>query len=704
MADILKRRASKFVAWVPPAQAQPPSLIVGQLKPGNPPTLTNTKTVPFVPSPLSGLFDLDPATCGLVDGQTYHYWIQVDDSRSTAVPPARIAVTDPFATSVDWRLFPPAASDCTQPAAVTRWAGGMLVDGDPNGETASLAGEPSARTLPTNAQLVIYELPTAWTMSRALNAPELGVGTFRDVAALVDPTVTGANFVELDLLAAGQAHLTDLGVNALELLPCADSFFKREWGYDTSHYLAPDAELGWPEGNLSPTANQDLADLVVRCHRQGIRFFIDVVMAFGKEDSYGHIDAADFHIDDPSKALPGDPDAFTSTRAGGSVTLRDGFGSTLWRYATSVTTYDPISGLVQPIFPARQLMLAFVTRWMSDFHVDGVRMDSVENVANWDFVGTFKQSVRDQFHTRWTAEGLPDGPEADARVLVVGEELSLPFALLAQGRLDGLWNEDFQGRIRAALWGENVDGEPTFEWTVKKAIDCRLLSQAPNGFGDLSQAILYLTKHDVEGPRHERLFTMFQSLPTDQTEKRIKLGFVCLLTALGIPMILAGEEFADQHDLFDSKGAVTQNGGKQIDPVNFSRLTTTNTDPNDPDAVLAPMRRRIFAYVRTLVRFRTSAPALAVNDTAFIHQDFDDGKRVMAWVRGSAGMAPVVVVANFSDFASAPGAGYVVHNWPAAPTGQVWVEITQGRAVAIDQIGGEPIFPWEAKVYTLHQA
>jgi len=51
-----------------------------------------------------------------------------------------------------------------------------------------------------------------------------------------------------------------------------------------------------------------------------------------------------------------------------------------------------------------------------------------------------------------------------------------------------------------------------------------------------------------------------------------KLAFACLLTAVGIPMILAGEEFADQHDRFDSHGNVSQDGGKQVDPVDFSRL------------------------------------------------------------------------------------------------------------------------------------
>ena len=50
------------------------------------------------------------------------------------------------------------------------------------------------------------------------------------------------------------------------------------------------------------------------------------------------------------------------------------------------------------------------------------------------------------------------------------------------------------------------------------------------------------------------------------------MSFQCLLTAVGVPMILAGEEFADQHDLFDADGGVTQQGGKQVDPVNFSRL------------------------------------------------------------------------------------------------------------------------------------
>ena len=116
----------------------------------------------------------------------------------------------------------------------------------------------------------------------------------------------------------------------------------------------------------------------------------------------------------------------------------------------------------------------------------------------------------------------------------MGEELSVPLDLLRQQRLDGLWNEDFKRFIRAALLGRNADSEPSFEWTVRKAIDCRNL-----GFDDGAQSVLYLTSHDVEGFRNERLFNFFTSNQVPDVEKRIKLAFACLLTAVGIPMILA---------------------------------------------------------------------------------------------------------------------------------------------------------------------
>ena len=154
-------------------------------------------------------------------------------------------------------------------------------------------------------------------------------------------------------------------------------------------------------------------------------------------------------------------------------------------------------------------------------------------------------------------------------------------------------------------------------------------------------------------------------------------------------MIFAGDEFADQHDL-----SVTH-PPKQRDAVNYERLEE-------------PFRRRIFDYVSRLVKFRTVYPALSINDTDFIHTDFN-GKRVLAWRRGQPGSThQVVVLANFSDFVTAnstsAGAEYRVQNWPATPTGKKWREITQSRDVPPAWVGREPIFAWEAKVYALVDA
>ncbi len=711
IANVLERRVTHFILWRPLAITTPPLLIIGQLKPGNPPTFVPVGQQPFTLQAVSGadgLWQIGAADGQLAEGQTYHYWFGVEDSRSNVHPRPRVSVTDPFAFTVDWRLFPPDTTENKQSAAVIKFEDGKLVPCDPGGETASFQNEPKLDTLPPNNRMVIYELPTAWSMSRTLNEFSLSVGTFRDSQALVDEAATGANFAGLKLLEKGNAHLVNLGVNAIELLPPADSFFKREWGYGTAHFLAPDYDLGYPEGNASPTANSDLASFIEACHKKHIRIFADMVMAFGHEVGWEEIDFADFHIADPG-GHPDDPDAKTSGRGGsGNQETRNGFGSTLFRYTKEVNspTYDPISGDQKKLIPARQFMFTHLIRWMRDFHIDGIRMDSVENVANWDFLRDFRKLARDFWNERWNAQGL--GAGADERFLLVGEELTLPLGLL-DGRLDALWNDRFREYIRAAILGQNVDGL-NFEDTVREGIDCLRL-----GFEDGAQAVNYLTSHDVEGVRKERLFTMLRKDPAELCEKRIKLAFVCLLTAVGIPMILAGEEFADEHDFFNADGNVTQSGGKQVDPVNFGRLLenpTGNDEESKRRRTIAELRRHVFSYVSRLVKFRIATPALGVNRTDFIHVDFNDGKRVLVWKRGLPGQDPVVVVANFSDFGTPnapndPHAIYQVHNWPETPLGHHWIEITQvaegkdSRPVDPNLVSCEPIFPWEAKVYTL---
>jgi glycosidase len=700
--DLLSRKSTHFVLWSPRVVVTSPVLVIGKFLAGNPPTLTAANRFPLIRAAgVTGLWEISATSCGLVDGSVYHYWFEVQSTNPDR-PGGAIPCTDPTAWSVNWALLPPPLAppfidDDRQPAAVVLYKDGVLQPGDPGGEQLTLAGDVLSNTLPPNNQLVIYELPTAWART-ATGSVGIGTGSFQDVRSLIEAGATGRNLSDLGVTAAANTYLPDLGINALELLPPADSFFKREWGYDTAHYLAPDSELGQPDGNSWPTANRDLSDLVKACHQQQIRFFVDMVMAFSRSEAYQHVAFDEFFIDNPGADL-GDPDALTSRSTPGHPQARDAFGSTLFRYTRPLagTFYDPESGNDQPaLVPARQHMYTQLTRWMTDFHIDGVRMDSVENVANWDFVQGFKDRARALFAERWAAQGL--GAGADARFLVVGEELTVPLALLTQNRLDGLWNDHFRVLIRSAVRGINAagEGEPSFEWTVRKAIDCRIL-----GFTDGTQAVNYITSHDVEGLDRERLFTSFTKyggFAASDAVRRIKLAFACLLTAVGVPMILAGEEFADLHTRFDVNGNVSQDGGKQVAPVHFDLLDDVS---DAAQQALVLLRRDLLAYVSRLNHLRTTCLALGVNDTSFLHVDFNDGKRVLVWQRGPGSDGSLVIVlANFSDFSTDTSLGsageYVVPNWPG---GRTWREMTQQRDIPASFVGREPIFSWEAKVY-----
>ncbi|WP_135466527.1 alpha-amylase family glycosyl hydrolase [Crenalkalicoccus roseus] len=671
MADLLARKAEGFVLWRPRVTDPPPRLVIGTLRPGNPARFEEHRRLDLRPAAgHPDLWELPAAECGLADGTVYHYWFEVTDSDPRRAAPARMLCTDPAAPVVDWRLLAPRpgpgyGEDDRDPAGVVLFSGGVLAEADPGGERPDWAGDPPLATLPPNNRLVIYELPTTWSVALETEAGvALGIGTFRDVRALVDPEAEPVHFSAVPALEAGRAHLRELGVNALELLPPADSFVDREWGYATSNYFAADYDLGFPQRHASPTASSDLAALVRACHQAGIRFLADQVMAFATRWSCETVNFLDFHVWQGT----GDPEEDG----------REAFGGTLFKYNFRTECYDPVSGARGRHVPARQIMRAHLARWMRDFRLDGIRMDSVVNFRSWDFIQEFKDHARALWRERAAAQGLT-GAAAEARFLVVAEELAVPVALVHQNRVDALWNETFKHLLRAALLGEDEGGRG-FEETVRSMVDCRRL-----GFADGAQAVNYVTSHDVEGFRNERLYDFLGNNGVADRERRIRLAFACLLTAVGIPMILAGEEFADQHDLPPVHPA------KQVDPVRFDRLEE-------------PWRRRVFDCVARLVRLRTTSPALSVNDTEFLHADFTGERRILAWRRGGPGQDPVVVVANFSDWGTPdprhPASEYLVPNWPATPPGRSWREVTQAREVPPGWVGREPLYPWEAKVYT----
>ncbi len=664
--NLLTRKQTHFVLWRPSdlVAHEPvvPALFIGSRPQDN---FDDFRELPLARSEeFPEVWEIAATDCGLTDGQVYYYWFKVNNNSVYANGPELLYCTDPLAWTIDRRFpapRPPEESGILSldPASVVLYQTGKLVPCDPAGQQVDWTGDTPVGERSPNNRLVIYELPTRWARLNNTGELEVGSGTFQDVLALLLTTSDAPNFP----LVAGlkdRAHLIELGINALELLPVADSSDTLNWGYGTANYLAADFDLGFPSGQEAPTASTDLATLIKVCHQQGLRVIVDMVMAFSRDNPYNNIDFLSFYI----RWNSGDPEQ------GG----RDGFGGDLFKYNYWLEGYHPLSGRKEWLVPAREFLKTYLAHWMTYYRLDGLRLDSVNNIANFDFVGQFKDYAR----YLWRERG-----GSDDRFMVVGEDLGVPLAWVEQGRLDGLWNEKFKQIVRQIVLGHSWSDEPSFEWSVRKLIDCRNL-----GFADGANAVNYLTSHDVGGMGNERIYNWLVNNGVSETEQRIKLAFVCLLTAVGIPMILAGDEFADKQD--EGFGG-NPDQYKQIDPVNFSRL-------NDD------WRQRIFSYVARLVHLRTTSPALAVNDTQFIQADFGEGKRVLAWQRGS-GEHLVVVVANFSDYGTPdplnPAAEYRIPGWPAAPAGKNWREVTQDRSVPLEWAGREPVYPWEAKVYVL---
>lgn len=670
-ADLLNRKQTHFLLWRPGNIDPLPALYIGRYADLKATQFEQFREIPLQRSPqFPDLWEVAAQDCNLVEGQVYGYWFKIRDTNPYNSSHPVLYCTDPTAYTVDRRFAAPTPNEpdgsaSGDPVSIVLYQAGQLIPVDPEGQAVDWTGDRPLSDLPPNNRLVIYELPTRWTRIDNSGNITVGKGAFRDVESLLEPAEAAPDFPDVPALQPGRAHLLELGVNALELLPPADSDDNLNWGYGTANYFAADFDLGSPDSQQAPTASTDLASLIKICHRHGLRFFYDAVMAFSRNNPYANINFLDFYIQFGS----GDPEQGN----------RDGFGGDLFKYNYTVEGYHPLTGERSRLVPAREYMKAHIAHWLDYYRVDGLRLDSVNNVANYDFLQEFKDYARSLWQQR--------GGTGD-RFLVVGEELSVPLELVNQNRLDGLWNEKFKQIIRQVILGRNWYGDPSFEGSVRKLIDCRLL-----GFSDGAQAVNYLTSHDISGFGNERFYNWLENNGVFETEPRIKLAFVCLLTAVGIPMILAGDEFADQQDL-DINYPGQGDTNKQVDPVNYSRASED-------------WRQRIFRYVARLVRLRTTSDALGMNDTQFIHADFNEGKRVMVWQRGS-GSNLVVVVANFSDYGTPnptnPSAEYVVPNWPATPEGYRWHEVTQEKWVASDRIGREPIYPWSAQVYALTKA
>ncbi|OAA28136.1 1,4-alpha-glucan branching enzyme [Frankia sp. EI5c] len=475
----------------------------------------------------------------------------------------------------------------------------MVVDTREDGRFWAEEFDP-ARPVPRRVEdLVIYELHVG-----ALGFGHTGAGTFADALALLD-------------------YLTDLGVNAVELLPMAEFSGTRSWGYGSSHFLAVKQSAGGREG---------LRAFVRACHRRGLAVLMDVV--------YNHYS----------------PNAARSVwQYDSRVPSRNSY---YWYEGTESDHPHPEGGYLDNVSSGwapryhdenvRALFIASAVALIDDFHIDGLRVDQTTSIHAYNSLHADGSPVAaaNIAGRKFLRELCQTLRLVDPGVMLIAEdhsgwaEVTRP---AEQGGLgfDARWYVDFYHH----LIGDKDEG-PEYARLLHTAgrdqtgpLAMGLFATALTAAAD--RAVVYTESHDEAGnSRHSArniLVAVDHAPLAGETAwyALARLRCVAALTLLspGTPLFLMGDEVGAARPYLHDTFAEAK---------------------EDLAGLRAGRGAGLFACYRVLVGLRLGSPALRSGGVEVVATD--DVGRVLAFRRW-AGDEEFLVVASLRD---EPTAGYVL--------------------------------------------
>ena len=406
---------------------------------------------------------------------------------------------------------------------------------------------------------------------------ELHVGTF---------TPEGTFGAATDRL----AHLVELGVTAIELMPVGDFAGSRNWGYDGVALFAPARCYGTPD---------DLRRLVDAAHERGLALFLDVVYNhLGPDGAYAHAFSPYYFVE-------------THDTAWGAGVNLDG-------------PHSP---------EVRRFFIENAVHWVREYHVDGLRLDATHAMRDRSrapFLRELAETVR---------------ARAPRPVLVVAEDhRNLAHMLRPADRggweLDAVWADDFHHEVRVHTTGDRdgyyADYTGTTEdlattirqgWFFTGQYSTYLQEArgtSPAGLPP-AQFVVCIQNHDQIGNRADGARLHHQ---IDRAAYRAATAL--LLLAPQTPLLFMGQEWAaDSPFLFFTDhhpelGRLVTEGRRRefgafaafADPASRERIP----DPQEPETFdrsrldwterSAPGHAAVLRLYRRLLAFRRECPAI----------------------------------------------------------------------------------------------
>lgn len=433
----------------------------------------------------------------------------------------------------------------------------------------------------------------------------------------------------------GVAHLKELGINTVQLLPSFDHRSIDEtkldtpqfnWGYDPQNYSVPEGSYSSDpyDGKIRI---KEFKEMVKELHKQGIRVVMDVV--------YNHTGATADSLFNLAV-----PDYYYRQNAAGGFSNGSGCGNETASDRSMV----------------RRLITESVKYWAEEYHIDGFRFDLM---ANHD-IETMKQ-IRTELD------------KVDRTILLYGEgwtggECGLPKEQQSLkvngpkfGQLQlGMFSDDFRDGIKGDVFTDTaagfINGGTGFENSVKfgivastkhDGIDYSKVNYSKEPWANEPyQTINYVSCHD-NYTLWDKLQTVDPNKSNSEIEAMNKISAALIFTSQGIPFIQAGEEFA--RTKVNEDGTFNENSYNAPDNVNkldWKRVEEFS-DLND--------------YYKGLIKLRSSHKAFRMNSTKDIQQNLKfleagkefKGDNVIAYtLNGSAVEDPwskIAVIFNSSN-------------------------------------------------------
>ncbi|REJ88556.1 MAG: malto-oligosyltrehalose trehalohydrolase [Planctomycetota bacterium] len=407
-------------------------------------------------------------------------------------------------------------------------------------------------------------------------------------------------------------ELHDLGVTAIELMPCAQFPGGRNWGYDGVHPFAVQNTYGGPDG---------LKRLVDAAHSRGLAVIMDVV--------YNHIG----------------PEGNYLAEFGHYFTDRH---HTPWGRAINFDDRDSDE--------VRRFFIENALYWIDEFHIDALRLDAVH--AIFDFTARpFLQELADAVRL--------EGERLNRRVYTIAESSLADSRLIMPKEtggcgIDGQWCDDLHHAIRTELTDEQSGyyaDYTGFDDICKAYRDGFVQDGGYSRYRgrrhgnsarhvDPIKLVVCSQNHDQVGNR-----LMGERLTELASFEKLKLAAALVILSPCQPMLFMGEEYAESapfqffisHTDPDLVEAVRR-GRKE----EFARFEWQQEPPDPQDEATfqrckldhalknGGRHRVLFEYYQELIKLRKAEPALAFPDRARMEVSELKPHRAMAVRRWSA--------------------------------------------------------------------